>query len=673
MTKHWLRIVIALYLAASLATGTPLFAQAAGQQASQSQQQAKPPVAVTYPSLLSLRDYTKGNRTFPNIFSAYRSENVAHPNLTNAPSIYSLIQNGQLNLSLQDAIALALENNLDIAVSEYTPWIDQTNLLNAEGGGTPLGSVVIGSGGGGSFDPAISFFSSISDSSESINNPLTSGVGTSSGTITQTSHSTQTGISYTQEFHTGTTFAVQLSNTRSSISPSAALFNPSVSSQLAVQLSQPLLNRFGLLPTTRFILEAKNTDEIGRLQFQIQVIASVTQVEIQYWNLVLDREGVETAKQTLALYQKQYDDDVSLLKIGTGTPADVVYAQSSIAGGTQTLMGAQTAEQVQAAVLMNLLTKDPSDPRLKGLEVVPTTPLENAPTVPNMTMDDAVNEAWADRPELKVDQFALKNDDIEVRATRNALLPSLNLGAEYISSGLSGNTAGPFIPNGTFSPSNTLIVDQTGAPVLTGTGGEEFTGIPNGTIGPGTTGGISNAYSQIFHNVSPTYAASLNLNLPLRNRSAQAANAQRQLTERADQTLHQRDKSAVYSSVKEAYTQINLDSAQVQEAVKATSLAQQAYDYEVQKFNFGTADTFLVISYAQGLNGAKLAEIQAKTNYEIALASFNEAIGSTLAANNITIANNDSGNINLFAPDPKIPGTINGRLLESDALGDDMR
>ncbi|HXT86653.1 MAG TPA: TolC family protein [Verrucomicrobiae bacterium] len=677
MTQRWSRFILALYLAASLATGVPAYAQAPAAQQEQAPAQTNAgqvAPASNYTTLLTTRNYTKGKRSFPNIFAPYTGRNIAHPDLTNAPTVYSLIQDGKLNLSLQDAIALALQNDLDIGVAEYTPWIDQTNVLQAEGGGTPQGQFVIGAGGGGSFDPVISLFSSISDASQTVNNPLTSGVGsTSAQNLTQTTHTNQVDLSYTQEFHTGTLFNVQLNNTRSSSSPSANLFNPSVDSNLIVQLQQPLLRGFGLLPNTRFILEARNTDRVGELQFEEQVITSVTQVQTQYWNLVFDRQAVDVAKQTLAYYQKLYDDDERLLKIGSGTPSDVVFAESFIASGNQALLGAQSAEQIQQSVLLNLLTKDPSDPRLKGLEIVPTTPLENAPQVPNITADDAVKEAWANRPELKVDDLLLRNDDIDVRATHNSLLPSLNVAAEYISLGLSGNAVGAFIPNGTLGPSTTVIVDQAGNPVLTGTGGQEFVGVPLGTIGPGTAAGLHQAYSQIFHNVSPTYAGSLNFNLPLRNRSAQAANANAQLAERRDQTIHQRNRSSIYSAAREAFTQINLAAAQVDAAVKATGLAQESYDYEVKKFNLGQSNTFLVVQYASILNGAKLGELQAKTLYEIALANFNQVLGRTLTANNITIANNRFRDINLLAPVPLIPGTLDGRLLGDSTSSTEMQ
>jgi outer membrane protein TolC len=668
MTGRLIRVVVVLCLVGSLAVDAPTFAQGPAPRKSspQTPAAATPNAAMPYTSFLLRRDYSKGKRTLPNIFAAYTGQNISQPNLMNSPNVYSLIRDGKLNLSLQDAIALALENDLNIGVAEYTPWIDETNILNAEGGGAPLGQFVIGGGGGGSFDPVIAVNSSISDISQSVNNPLSSGVGTNSGAITQTSHNAQVNLSYTQEFHSGTVFNVQLNNNRNSSSPSANFFNPALTSALVAQIQQPLLNGWGFLPHTRFILEAKDNTKIGQFQFEETVITEITQVQAQYWNLVFDRQAVETAKQTLAGYQRLYDDDERRLKIGTASPSDVVFAEASIAQGNQILIGAQVNESVQEDVLRNLITKDPSDSRLKGVEIVPTTPLEVTPQVPDVTLEDAVKEAFANRPELQVDQLTLRNDRYDVRATRNSLLPTLTLSGEYVSVGLSGNTAGAFVPNGTFSPALTEpVVDQNGNPV-TSNGIPIFIGVANGAIGATIPGGIGSAYSQIFHNRSPEYAASLNLNLPLRNRSAQAANAQDQLIERRDKLSDQRQRSTIFSNVSEALTAVKLDAAQVQEATKATQLAQQSYDYEVKKFNFGNSDTFKIVQYVLALNGAKLSELQVKAGYEIALANFNQVLGRTLKANNITIADHRNGSIELNTGTPLIPGTLDGRLAGAE-------
>ncbi|MFZ0640968.1 MAG: TolC family protein [Candidatus Acidiferrales bacterium] len=673
MTGRLIRTVVILYLVASLAIGAPAFAQAPApqpqQSSSQTQEAARQNAAIPYTSFLFSRDYSKGKRSFPDIFAPYTGEYVPSPNLINSSNIYSMIHDGKLEISLQDAITLALQNDLNIAVEEYVPWVDETNLLNAEGGGTPAsGSVAqIGEVGGGTFDPVIDASTSITDSVESISNPLTSGTGTSG---TAATHTSQFNLSYTQELHSGTNFTVVLDNTRGSSSPSEDIFNPSVTSTLAVQIEQPLLNGWGFLPHTQFIIEAKNNDKIGVLQFEETVISEITNLETQYWILVADRQAVEVAKQSLVAYQKLYDDDERLLKIGSMPPSDVVFAQSFIVEGNESLLGDQASEAVQAATVLQLITKDPSDPRLKGVELVPTTAPEETPQVPSISLEDAAKEAWANRPELQVDNLTLKNDDVIIRATRNALLPTLDVTGTYESIGLSGNAAGAFTANGTFSPDLAEpIVDSQGAQAVSSTTGLPiFIGVPNGITGPTIPGGINSAYSQIFHNTSPTYAGTLTLNLPLRNRSAQAAVAQAKLNDRQEKVIHQRNKSTVFSSVNEELTAVKIDAAQVEAAVKATQLYQQAYDYEVKKFDLGQSSTFQVVIYASQLNGAKLSELNAKASYEIALANFNMALGRTLTANNITIANNRSRSIDFDASVPLIPGTVDGRLAGADAF-----
>lgn len=667
MTGRLIRVVVALYLVASLAVGAPAFGQAPQQSSAPTQTASTSNGATRYTSILFSRDYGKGHRAFPNIFAPYASDFVPQPALTNSPTIYGLIHDGKLEISLQDAIALTLENNLNIGVAEYTPWLDEANLLNAKGGGTPLatGAVQVGTGGG-NFDPVIGFNTSINDQSQTINNPLTSGVGTS-GVLTQASHNTQFNLSYAQEFHSGTNFQVALDNSRSSSTPSENFFNPAISSNLAVAIEQPLLNGFGFLPHTRFILEAKNTDKIGVLQFQEQVITSVTQVVVQYWTLVADRQQVDVAKQTLAAYQAFYDQLDKMVKIGTGTPSDVVFAQSQVAGTDQALLGAQATEQQQEAIVLGLITKDPADPRLKGLELVPTTAVEDSPQAPSISLDNAIEEALANRPELKVWQLNLQNDNYDVRATKNALLPTLNVTGEYLSFGLSGNAAGAFTPNGTFLPGGSEIVDQSGTPVLVG-GVPIFVGVPQGAVGPTIPGGIGGAYSQIFHNQSPEYFGSLSLSLPLRNRSAQAINAETKLKQRQDQVNTQLTKSTVITAANEALSAVNLFAAQVQAAVKATQLAEQSYEYQKEKFNLAQTSAFEVIIYEQGVNSAKLGELTAKASYEIALANFNQALGRTLTANSITIASTGKPAFDFDGNVPLIPGTLDRRLVGEDVL-----
>ncbi|HEU5410050.1 MAG TPA: TolC family protein [Candidatus Acidoferrales bacterium] len=683
MTGRLIRIALALYLTGVLAVGTPAFGQTqapAPQQSPSQQNQSQPQAAAapnlppnSYVNLLSQRNYTRGKRTFPNFFRAYSPQSVPSPDLTNTPSIYSLIKDGKLELSLQDAIALALQNDLDIAVQEYIPWINQANLLSAEGGGTPFAGTT--STAGGTFDPVISATTSISDATTPANNSLQGGSATAGpGTfLIVKSHTETFNVGYSQKFHEGTLFSVSLNNTRGSSSLFQDFFNPFVQSNLAVSLQQPLLNGFGRLANMRFILEARNNTQVGRLQFEEQVIASVTQVENQYWALVADEQAVDVAKQTLAVSQRLYEDDQRQLQIGTLAHLDVVTAQSAIATNNQALIAAQTNALQQGIVVLNLITKDPMEKRLQGIEVVPTTPLEENPQIPNIQLPDAVSEAWANRPELKVDALTLKNDQIEVHATRNSLLPSLTLSGQYTSAGLGGTHSSTiFTPAGTFEPCtapgactvDNTIVDSTGTP----TGG--FIGVPLGGFSKVVTpGGIGTTYSDIFRNNFPTYSASLNLSLPLRNRSAQAANAVAQLTQREEQTIQQRDKNTIVVGVRQALTAVQQDAAQVQATVQATQLAQETYDDEVKKFDLGASTTYNVVLQSRDLNAAKLNELTAKTNLEIALVNLNQALGRTLTNNNITIASRLGRQLDPNGNAPLIPGTIDGRLAGVDVFG----
>jgi outer membrane protein len=635
MTARFVRFIVALYLAACLAFGVPAFAQAPAQTTAQAAANPQPS-SVPYTSLFGSIDYSKNKRTFPSFWSAYTPRFVPQPNLVNAPDLYSRIHDGKLELTLQDAINLALQNDLDIAVAEYIPWVDQTQLLNAEGGGTPLGQFVIGGGGGGAFDPVLFATAGVSDAVNLSNTPFTIGVFVPN----YETHSSTFDFGYQQKFHTGTSVSVSFDNDRSSINIPDSIYNPALQSTFSIAVTQPLLNGFGLVPNMRFIIEARNTDEIGKLQFEEQVINSVTQVETQYWALVADRQAVDVAKQTLAVSQKLYEDDERQLQIGTLAHLDVVTAESEIASDNQALITSQTNELQQETVVLNLIAKDPMDPRLQGLEVLPTTSLDQVPEVPNVTIPAAVNEAWANRPELQADQLTLKNDRVEVKATRNSLLPQLNVSGNYSTGSLAGTVVNPAIL-------------------------QEF-----GLTPPfPTSGGVGTVYSQLFSNSYPTYSASMTFSMPLRNRSAQAAAAQAQLNDREEQTVFQRDKNSIVLGVRQALTAVQQDAALVVADVEATKLAQETYDDEVKKFDLGASTTYNVVLQSRDLNNAKLNELTAKTGLAIALVNFNQAMGRTLTANSITVSSRWQPLDRFTASAPEIPGTLGERLAGQDVFG----
>ncbi len=261
-------------------------------------------------------DYSAGRFFFP-----YTPRQVAEPMLTNSPRIDQLIQNGKLMLSLEDAISLALENNMDIAVQRFTPWLDETALLRSLSGVN--GRLV--------FDPVLTghrlHLASLHARQQSFPRRRQYRPPLACPWLPTSSPTTEWPISPTpRAFAPGTQLQVTFNNTRSSLNFAANLFNPYSESFLTVQVTQPLLNGFGKLPNTRFILEAKNTVKVGESQFAQQVINTVTQVSNDYWELVFARENVKVEQATVAVDQQLYENNKKQLEIGTMAPLDVITA-----------------------------------------------------------------------------------------------------------------------------------------------------------------------------------------------------------------------------------------------------------------------------------------------------------------------------------------------------------
>ena len=310
-------------------------------------------------------DYSFGQSYFPHFTLPYKPIAVPQPVLTNSPRIDQLIQSGKLVLSLDDAISLALENNMDIAVQRFTPLLDETALLRARSGVN--GRLV--------FDPVLTGQGYIAKVSTPINNPFLAGVNLSTTGLPVApdliAHNAVGNFTYTQGFTPGTQVQVTFNNNRSSSNFAANIFNPFEESSLTVQITQPLLNGFGKVPNTRFILEAKNAVKVGESQFAQQVINTVAQVSNDYWELVFARENVEVEQATVAVDQQLYENNKKQLEIGTMAPLDVITAESQLASDQQALVQAQTVQLQDETTLLVAITKDPLAMTVSGVEIEP--------------------------------------------------------------------------------------------------------------------------------------------------------------------------------------------------------------------------------------------------------------------------------------------------------------
>ena len=701
MSKLFAKSVLASVLAGLVTIGpvSPAFAQEPPYPPQQGtpdpdktkNQVAVPPPAAPQPQApaipvslgLGKHDFSNGPRVFPTLLAPYRPIPIEHAELTNSPRIDQLIQDGKLHITLQDAVELSLENSLDIVIQRYTPWEADTDILKTKSGGFARGinssAVEIFTSTASvptlQLDPLLTANVSIADQSIPINNPFISGTGTGAGTTNNftpqaiKNHASIFDFGYTQAWTSGTTFNAAWDNQRSSSSPTADFFIPSVTSSLTAQVSQQLLNGFGFDVNRRNIIIAKNNRKIADLIFVQQAITTVTNTITAYWELVYARENVKVEQQAVAVSQKLYNDNKKQLEIGTMAPLDVTRAESELASDQGNLIVAQTVQLQDEQVLKNAISKDPLATNLINVEIIPTDLPGRPENIEAPSFEDAIKEAFTKRPDVLQQVYNLKNADVDLRATANALLPVLTLTGTYTSSGLAGNSAIPGTSIVTIAGSTIPVVDANGNPVSIAQGGAQVPiFVPNVTTTTPTIGtahhGFGNAQDQIFSNKFPSYTAGLNLTLPLRNRSAQADNARAILTQRQIEAQTLQIKNAALLDVRNTFIALEQDRARVDVAVKARQLQQATFDAEQKRYQLGASTVYLVIQTQRDLVIAQGTELRALADLVEAKANYERAVGRTLETNRVTIA----GGGQQFDHDPLIPGTRDGKVIGTEKL-----
>ena len=634
---------ILLAISTVAAPAAPVYGQKQGEPAPPAQpqpatQQAVPPARQIQ---FSNQNFTYGKPWFPNILAPYTPTPVPEPVLTNAPQIEQMVKDGKLTIGLQDAVDLALQNNLAIVVERYVPWIAEASILHTLSGGAPfnggalqaLGTIPVPS-----FDPILSSNLSLDDRKIPVNNPLTAGTGSSNATTFSTlaTHAGLADFNYTQGFHTGTLFSATFNNERASSSSASNFFSPFVQTNFLFQASQQLLNGFGLLANEHYIRIAKVNKSIADQQFTQQVITSITAVENAYWELVFARGNVEVAQQQIALADKTYSDNKKQVDVGTLAPLEIVQAEAQVATAQQALILAQTTVLQDQLALMNLIAKDPNAAVLRNVEIIPTDDANAAPPeVEKIPLEDLVREAITKRPDVLEGKLLIEGDGINVKATKNALLPTLTLSGEYATEGLAGTSK---------------LFTCTPAPC---------------TPPPQVLTGLPTALNQEFSGTFPEYNASLSLALPIRNRAAQANNVEAILLQRSDSANYQQVVNNAATDVHNA--QITLEQARItlDAAIKTRDLDQQTLDAEQKKYQVGASTLFNIVADQNTLAGAKSAEVRARVNLAEGKVNFDRAMGRTLEVNNITIADAKSGKP---VKDTLIPGTAATGQLFVDPL-----
>ena len=607
-------------------------------------------------------DYSTG----PGFPDVYKTPEVPEVDMANSPRLDKLLRAGKLYLSLSDAIALAIENNLDIAYARYGPQIADTDILRtksgqqlrgvqtqistlstgqsaAGGGGGVGGGDVTGftgraggvGGGAQGVGDASTFFGSAVPSLEPtltggidwghFSNPQTSSF--VSGTNTFVFETSNSNIGIQKGFLTGTNVSLDWRNTLNDTNSLRANFDPSLRSNLTLRIRQSLLQGFGRSVNSRNIRIAKNNREVSDLAFKSQVIATVTQVQNLYWDLVSFRAEARSREEDLRLAQKLYEDNKRRVEIGVLAPIEIVRAEAEVASREQDLTLAVTRVQLQETTIKNALSKNGlASPSILDVEIVPTDRIEVPDIEEIQPLQDLMGLALQSRPELAQSRIQLKNQDISLKGVRNAMLPQVSIFADLTNNALAGRL------------------------------NENFVGFPGieTVVSDFFIGGLGTSLSQVFRRNFPDYSIGVQVSFPLKNRRAQADMTATLLERRqADIRLRQQENS-VRAEVRDAVIGVQQARARFAAAEKTRILQEQTLDAEQKKFKLGASTIFFVVEAQRDLARARSAEITAQNNYIKAKVALDRATGKTLAANNIAIDEAYDGRVSK-SPDPIPP------------------
>jgi outer membrane protein TolC len=618
------------------------------------------------PQLVHLQDYSKPASPFPHILQPYRAQELAQPNLANSPRVDSLMRDGKIYLSINDAVALTLENNLDIDIARYNLNIADTDYLRAKSGAnilgvnagivqnTPGGGVgglggTVGSGTGGTTVAASGIgtgTNGLVSSTLGIGSSITSFDPVLTGTLQLDKNDSESttvlspipiigqntftaNFAYTQGFQWGTAVSVGFNNTHVTTNSPTSLLTPDLSSNFQFRITQNLLQGFGSLPNLRFVRIAKNNREISDVAFRLQIITTVDQIEDMYWDLVYAYENVRVQEEALTYAQKALDDSKQQAKVGTVPPIQVVSAQSTVSTDQQNLILAQNNLQLQELLMKNALSRSIEDPVLAEAEVIPTSTMQLPDQEPVIPIQDSINQALNHRAELVESRIDLNSRDLSSKAVRNAMLPTLDAFAYYGGSGVGGNVNPAVLPP-SCNPAVSDCFNGASAPP------------PFANGGPVGYGGTLN---QLVNSTAPDKGVGVSLNIPIRNRQAQANQVRAELEYRQAQVrLHQLE-NQVRIEVRNAQFDVKQNRASVEAAQYAVNFARQTLDADQQKLKVGLTTTTAILQDASVLTTSESNLVSAKAAYEKSTIELDRATGLLLDHSNIDVTEATRGQV----------------------------
>ena len=623
------------------------------------------------------------NHWYDRLVAPYEPRIVPPVSFSNSPRIDSLLRAGNLYLSLQDAIALALENNLDIELQRFLPGLAESDLERTKGGATTRGLPFtvnqLPQGIGGPSSPLInlpatgstptsSIPTNLTETSAIVPTQISSGITGSLpystgpfipifdpsiigginwqhlttpetnqfivGTNALVSENLQGNIGLQKGFSLGTQLSATFNANNQNQNSVRNTINPYTTSNLGLNLLQPLLRGFGAGVNRRYIHIARNDVRMSDLLFRQQVIETVSGIIRLYTDLVSLIEDVQVKRQSLALAQRLYQDNKEKVEQGTLAPIELVRAQAAVAAARQDLVNSEGFEREQELLLKTVLTRrGTADPLLREAHIVATTPIEVPATETIRPIQDLLQDAFTNRPELEQARLQIANSELSLKGSKNELLPEIDLLASAQNSGL----AGALNPLASASSS-------TGS----------------GLVSNNTTfvGGFGSALAQILQRNYPTYAVGLQFNLPIHNRIAEGDYVRDQMQLRQTQVRQQQLVNQVRLEVEDAVIALQRARAALDAAIEARKLQEQSLQIELEKYENGISTPFLVQQYESFVAQARSTEVAARGTYAKAKTNLEHAVGMTLQNHDIAIDEVMRGRISTPpAALPPLPGS----------------
>jgi outer membrane protein len=579
---------------------------------------------------------------------------VSPAKLTNTSRLESLIRAGNLYLSAPDVIALALENNVDIAIQRYGPYLAQEVLRRAQGGGAlrDIGQPIapgptsvslegvnvnasnlaengsgVNSGGGivvqygaqpPALDPSLYIYTNFGHQSIPISNPVTTGVPTL--LLDTRTYAAQ----YQQSFLTGTYAQLTYASTWNRYNSPYYGVDPYTNADLDLQVTQNLLQGFGIGVNNRNIRVAKNNLKVSDIQLKLQVITTVSAVLNLYWDLVSFNEDQRIKQEALNTAQQLYEGNQKQVELGTLPAIEATRAAAEVSAAKEALLIAQTNVAQQETVLKNALSRNGIvNQELDEVRIVPLDHITVPKTEDLKPTAQLIDLALAQRPESAKAKLNIQSSQINLGGSKNYLLPTLQAFFELTNNGLTGpqNPAAPaeFLPP------------------------------------PALVGGYGKLLGQIFGRDYPNYSAGFSLNIPFRNRVAQADYVADLLSLRQNELQYQKAVAQIRVDVKNAVIGLQQARARYETAVDTRSLAQQTLEAEQNRFRFGESTIETVVAARRDLANDQSAEVQSMANYTHAKIAFDEAVGQTLDVNNISMEEATAGRV---ARESAIPAAV---------------